>query len=242
MPDWTLCCVRNNAILLITKPGHGTACIRPRFGFCKAVDGLGIPILRAVRFLLLSTACSVLLAGGGDPISFNRDVRPILSDRCYACHGPESRSRQAGLRLDSEESAKSPLKSGHVAVLPGELSKSALFARVTSSDKSLRMPPASAGRDALTPAETEILKRWIEQGAVWQQHWSFIPPTRAAAPPGRNPIDYFVTSHLNKEGLRPSPAGRSGYFVAPRHAGPDRLTSQHWGGAGLSEGPVVRRI
>ncbi len=180
------------------------ACIRPRFGFCKAVAGVEIHILRAVGFLLLSTACSVLLADGGDAISFNRDVRPILSDRCYACHGPESRSRQAGLRLDSEESAKSPLKSGHVAVMPGDLSKSALFGRVTSSDKSVRMPPASAGRDALTPAETEILKRWIEQGAVWQQHWSFIPPARATAPPGRNPIDFFVTSQLNKEGLRAS--------------------------------------
>ncbi len=136
---------------------------------------------------------ALLLPSAGD-VSFNRDVRPILSDACFACHGPDAAKRKAGLRLDTEDGAK--------AVLKGELWK-----RVSAHGKG-RMPPASMARQ-LTDGEKAVLKRWLDAGARWQPHWAFIAPTRAAVPAvkGRveSPIDHFLLARLEKDGLSFAP-------------------------------------
>src|SRR5436190_22929950 len=129
-------------------------------------------------------------------VDFNRDIRPILSDRCFACHGPDAARRQAGLRLDVDGGAMSV----------GE----ELLRRVASEDPAEHMPPPSSGKAKLTPREIALLRAWIGQGAPWQPFWSFIPP-RGPAPPAvknarwaRNPIDRFVLARLEREGLQPA--------------------------------------
>ena len=106
-----------------------------------------------------------------EPVQFNRDVRPILADACYRCHGPDSAARQAELRLDSEEGAKAR-REARAAIVPGKLAESELWRRITSADADEHMPPADSGK-RLTPEQIETLRRWIEQGANWQRHWSF---------------------------------------------------------------------
>ena len=130
------------------------------------------------------------MAAYGQQIDFNRDIRPILSDRCFACHGPDATHRQAGIRFDVEGGAKSAL---------GEVIR-----RVTADDPE-RMPPASSGKERLTAREVDLLRTWIAQGAKSQALWSFIPPQRAVVPGGRDPIDYFIQARLAREGLKPSP-------------------------------------
>jgi len=126
-------------------------------------------------------------------VEFNRDIRPILSERCFACHGPDEAHRQAGLRFDLEGGAK-------------EVGDE-ILRRVASGDPAERMPPPSSGKAKLTAREVELLGSWIRQGAPWQPFWSFIPPRRAALPAGnaKNPIDRFILARLEREGLRPSP-------------------------------------
>ena len=143
-------------------------------------------------------------------VEFNRDIRPILSDTCFQCHGPDQAKRKAGLRLDLEASAKAAIE-GHFAIVPGQPARSELIRRVTTGDAKDRMPPVEAGRQ-LTPHQIELLRRWIEQGAKWQAHWSLIAPQRPAVPriSGQpsviaNPIDNFIRSRLAGEGLQPSP-------------------------------------
>ncbi len=159
--------------------------------------------LAALSFLLLP-ACA-------QTIDFNRQIRPILSDKCYTCHGPDVANRKTKLRFDLEEFAKAPLAAGKTAIAVGHPEHSELIARVTSTNKTLRMPPAYMGKDALTPREIELLTNWISQGAKWQPFWSFEPPHRPAEPVvtdakwARNPIDTFILNRLDKEGLRPSP-------------------------------------
>ncbi|HEY7510483.1 MAG TPA: PSD1 and planctomycete cytochrome C domain-containing protein, partial [Vicinamibacteria bacterium] len=144
-------------------------------------------------------------------LSFNKDVRPILADNCYACHGPDRNRRQAGLRLDREEVAKAALASGHVAVVPGDPATSALLQRITDPDEERRMPHVSSGKDRLTAAQIQTLRRWIEQGARWEPHWSYIPPARPSPPAVRradwpkNPVDAFVLAGIERASLSPSP-------------------------------------
>src|SRR5262249_44397099 len=141
-------------------------------------------------------------------IQFNRDIRPILSDKCFACHGPNKASRMKNLRFDVEEEAKRDLGGGQFAIVPGDPDKSELIRRVTFRDPASRMP---MGKDPLSDKDVAILRRWIEQGAVWEKHWSFIPPKRPDLPKVKdqswptNPIDYFVLERLEQEGLKPSP-------------------------------------
>lgn len=136
-------------------------------------------------------------------VQFNRDIRPILSDNCYACHGPDENERMADLRRDTEDGAQA-------ALAPGESGLAVLIERITSSDPDLRMPPADSHK-ALTPREIALLRKWVEQGASWEKHWSLIPPTRPEIPslPGgavaQNPIDAFIQARLHEEGLTPSP-------------------------------------
>jgi hypothetical protein len=142
-------------------------------------------------------------------VAFNRDVRPILSDHCFACHGPDSAKRKAGLRLDTEQGALGKRRRGP-AVIPGKPDKSELYRRIRSTDETERMPPASAHRP-LTVRHIETIRRWIAQGAKWQKHWALIPPVRPAIPAVkdrawvRNPIDAFVLERLERAGLTPAP-------------------------------------
>jgi len=142
------------------------------------------------------------LAAAAD-LSFNRDIRPILSDKCYLCHGPDAINRNIPLRLDSEAAAKA-------AIIAGKPEESPLIRRITADKPALRMPPVHSGLK-LSEAEIETLKRWIAQGAPWQKHWAFLPPERPALPEvsspawTRNPIDHFVLARLEKESLTPSP-------------------------------------
>jgi hypothetical protein len=137
------------------------------------------------------------------PVEFNRDVRPVLSEHCFACHGPDSAKRKAGLRLDVEESARKVL----AAAKPEE---SELLLRLTHADGKKRMPPAATGKQ-LTAAQIDVLRRWVREGAAYQNHWSFVPLRRPDLPPvrdggwPRNPIDRFVLARLEAEGLSPSP-------------------------------------
>jgi hypothetical protein len=147
----------------------------------------------------------------GQNVEFNRDIRPILSDKCYACHGPDASKRKTKLRLDTEAGAKIDLAAGRKAIAPGHPEQSEIYRRVSSQDKAVRMPPAYMGRDPLDAREIDLLGRWIAQGAQWQPHWSLIPPRRAPLPAvrdshwRRNPIDAYVLAGLEKEGLPPSP-------------------------------------
>ena len=152
-----------------------------------------------------------------EPIEFNRDIRPILSDRCYQCHGPDAAKRKADLRLDDETSAKAERDGGR-AIVPGDVTASELYRRINAKDAGEHMPPAKSGK-TLSSAEIEKLRRWISQGATWQPHWSFIPPVRPAAPQIRdavglrNPIDAFIQARLAAEGLEPSAQADRGILI-----------------------------
>jgi hypothetical protein len=165
------------------------------------------------RFALILAAGAVSAASpvwGEAPVSYNKDVRPILSDKCFACHGPDEHARKAGLRFDKEEAATQPAKSGDYAIVPGDLDKSELVARIITADVDDRMPPADFGK-TLSEAEIGVLKRWVQEGAKYEKHWSLIPPadveTPAVAHPElvKNPIDNFVLARLEQEGLGLSP-------------------------------------
>lgn len=162
----------------------------------------------------LVTLCILFTAGGataGVPLDFTRDIRPILSDKCFACHGPDSEQRQGGFRLDLKESALGEADSGLHPIVPGDPQASELIARITSDDESLRMPPAESTKK-LSDEEIRQIKQWIAAGAPWQEHWSFIPPTRPQLPAVQNgdwpcnPIDQFILARLEQEGLSPSAA------------------------------------
>lgn len=144
-----------------------------------------------------------------EPIQFNRDVRPILSDKCFACHGQDASKRKAGLRLDTHEGALSELKSGLHAVVPGNPESSSLFQRITTEDVDDRMPPSEHPKQ-LSSEEIGTLTRWIKEGAPWEEHWSFQPIARPTTPAVersdwvRNPIDQFVLARLEDHQIAPS--------------------------------------
>ncbi|MBM3800805.1 MAG: DUF1553 domain-containing protein [Acidimicrobiia bacterium] len=146
----------------------------------------------------------------GRKVDFNRDIRPLLSDTCFTCHGPDKSNRKTELRFDIEESVRADLGGGRRTIVPGDPDRSELYRRVSSKDEALRMPPVYSDRK-LTEPQIELLKTWIEQGAQWQQHWSLIPPKRPPLPAVknsgwvRNGIDSFVLQRLEREGLAPSP-------------------------------------
>ncbi len=157
-------------------------------------------------------ACAMLATSAlsGQEIEFNRDIRPILSDQCFACHGPDASKRKTKLRFDTEAGARIDLGKGRFAIVPGDPDHSELVRRIASPETAVRMPPAYTGRDPLKPAEIDRIRRWIAQGARWQPFWSFIPPRRPPAPAVRdekwvrNPIDRFILARLEREGLHPS--------------------------------------
>jgi hypothetical protein len=160
----------------------------------------------------LGLMLATVMAAGDDfagSISFSRQVLPILSDNCFACHGPDDQERMAGLRLDTEEGAKAVNEYGESAVVPGDLAASVLIELITTNDPQNVMPPPRTGKK-LTPEQVDILTRWVEQGAPYEQHWAFVPPERPEFPEvkrprwPRNPIDHFVLARLEEEGIEPA--------------------------------------
>jgi hypothetical protein len=148
--------------------------------------------------------------GASDTVRFNRDIRPLLAENCYACHGPDPGSRKAGLRLDTKEGFFEKTKKREPAVVPGNLDKSELWQRVITTDEDDMMPPPDSHK-VLKPAQKELLKKWILAGAPWEGHWAYIKPERPAIPnvkssgfPIRNPIDAFVLAKLQAKGLKPA--------------------------------------
>ncbi len=148
---------------------------------------------------------------GPEPLSFARDVRPILAANCFKCHGPDPEARQADLRLDTREGALAALKEGGAAVIPKDSARSKLIERVTSADLQERMPPVEVNRHGLKRDDIEALRRWIDEGAPWGQHWSFVAPVKKPLPKVadqswcRNGLDSWVAARLEKEGIKPSP-------------------------------------
>jgi hypothetical protein len=167
------------------------------------------PLLAALSLTTLTTSAARADTPKGRPVEFNRDIRPILSNACFVCHGPDTKLRKGDLRLDHEADAYAD-RGGYKLLVPGKPADSELYRRITSRDKRERMPPAKHGKE-LTTRETDLVKRWIEQGAKWQGHWAFLAPKRPTLPEVRdrswplNPIDYFVLARLDQEGLKPSP-------------------------------------
>jgi len=163
---------------------------------------------------LIAVAASdiVLAAEVGESkstVNFDREIRPILSQNCFACHGPDEQSRQADLRLDLKSGAFGEGESGELAIVPGSAEDSELFRRLISDDEDLLMPPPDSHKH-LTKAEIELIRTWIDEGAEWEPHWAFVTPTSPALPEvnnslwSRDPLDRFVLARLEKEGLSPS--------------------------------------
>ncbi len=165
--------------------------------------------LGLVTLTLLVTACAFVWRAPAvlaqKPISFDRDVRPILSDTCFTCHGPDENQRKARLRFDTKAGAFA--KQG--VIVAGKASESRLYKRIAATDPNSVMPPIASGHK-LTPQQIETIKRWIDEGANWTEHWAFIAPQRPALPTVqdaawvRNPIDNFILARLEKEGLKPA--------------------------------------
>lgn len=173
---------------------------------------------RVVRLGLLTWSVAFLVTAGQGPltqfvhaaeIDFNRDVRPILSNNCFRCHGPDEHARESDLRLDDEASAKAQHGERFV-IRPGEPEESELVRRIMSTDPGEVMPPPETNK-SLSAREIETLRRWIVEGAAWSTHWAYVPPVRHQPPAvadvawSRNAIDAFILSRLERDGLTPAP-------------------------------------
>jgi hypothetical protein len=174
-----------------------------RFRFLWA----GLVVLSAVAVVWMTHRDAT--AGNSSRLSFNQTIQPILSEDCYACHGPDPGARKAGLRLDRADFAFKPHEKYGPAIVRGNPDKSPLVRRIESDNPKERMPPPEA-RHWLKPEQIALLRRWVKEGAVYEEHWSFIPPKRPPTPQPKNqqwaktPIDDFILSRLDKEGLAPS--------------------------------------
>ena len=172
-----------------------------------------LPLRRLFHTLLVIAGAALGLtaeqAAQPKGIDFNREIRPILSDNCFTCHGPDEKQRQADLRLDRPDGVFAD-RGGYRVIVPGRPAESRLYQRISAENRLARMPPPAANR-TLAPQQVELIRRWIEQGAEYKPHWSFIPLEETPVPEviegkwPRNPIDRFILSRLEKEGLRPSP-------------------------------------
>ena len=161
-----------------------------------------------VAFILVLDG-SVGLCLGQEAVNYNRDIRPILSNNCFQCHGMDANTREAGLRLDLQSSAHGKLESGGRAIVPGEPENSVLLEYVSAEDPDDRMPPPESGK-SLDSDQIELLAKWIQQGGGYEQHWSFIPPAKSPAPAtgnrqwAINQLDQFILERIEQVGLRPS--------------------------------------
>lgn len=190
-----------------------------RFRKWMAVWAIG-----SVVFLLATcdtaTETGGTTAGLPDVVDYNFHIRPILSDKCFACHGPDNNTREAGLRLDTKEGAYHALSEnpGMYAIVPGKPEESAVYHRLVTDDETYRMPPVSSNL-TLTDREINLITRWIEQGAEYKPHWAFTPPVKAEVPQddgngwARNEIDRFVLQRVKSEGLKPNPVAEKHHLL-----------------------------
>ena len=164
------------------------------------------------RLLALCAITTGAFAATPGVVDFDREIRPILADNCFACHGPDEKPRMANLRLDVKDGMFAD-RSGHPVIVTGNSAASRLFQRISTKDKVQRMPPPYSER-SLSEQQIELIGKWIDQGAKWEMHWAYIAPKRPDVPPvqnaqnaawPRNPIDNFVLARLAREGLQPSP-------------------------------------
>ncbi|MBY0585626.1 PSD1 and planctomycete cytochrome C domain-containing protein [bacterium] len=169
--------------------------------------------LSARAYPVIMAACVAPLWAEAVPVDYQKSIRAILSDNCYHCHGPDEKTREAGLRLDLREPAFASRDAGK-AIEPGQPDASLLLQRMISTDPDLQMPPPDSGRK-LSQTQIELVRTWIAQGAPWKDHWAFVPPQQQPWPSttpiegANNPLDPFVLSRLHQEGLSPSkPASR----------------------------------
>ena len=175
--------------------------MRSAGAWAVAVAGLGVALTGAAR-----VGARQQPAPAASPISFNRDIRPILANNCFYCHGPDEKHRETAFHFDSREGAFAKVG----VIVPGDAANSLLIQRITNPDLTQRMPPVDSGY-ALTPAQIQLLRRWIDEGAKWDVHWAYEPPKRSEPPAivrkgwVRNPIDQFILARLEREGLEPSP-------------------------------------
>src|SRR5437016_8305263 len=157
----------------------------------------------AVTFLAAFCTVSVQAANPAAPVDFNRDIRPILSNNCFQCHGPDPKVRKADLRLDTEAGAFADLD-GHAAIVRGQPEASELIRRITGAPSEKPMPPKKSGKK-LTPRDIDLLTRWVKQGAPYAKHWSYVKPVRPSLPAvkdaawPKNPIDRFLLARLERE-------------------------------------------
>ncbi|MGI8603368.1 MAG: PSD1 and planctomycete cytochrome C domain-containing protein [Verrucomicrobiales bacterium] len=162
--------------------------------------------MRTAWFIVSALVCGLPPAAAVESLDFNRDVRPILSDKCFRCHGPDENERKAKLRLDSFEGATRELE-GRAAIVAGQPGKSELVRRIHASDPDDIMPPPET-KKSLTIEEKAKLERWIAEGASYKQHWAFLTPKRPATPVisgAKNPLDGFISARLEKDGFSPAP-------------------------------------
>ncbi len=175
-----------------------------------------VPLFAAVGifllpFILRDSAAQTPSGSPSKAVDFNRDIRPILSDTCFTCHGPDEASRMGNLRLDTPQGPENPYlaRDGYHILVPGKSSESRLYQKISAQDETERMPPSFSNRH-LTPKQIELIREWIDQGARWETHWAFVPPRRPELPQvaeagwPRNPIDNFILARLESEGLRPA--------------------------------------
>ena len=162
--------------------------------------------------LFLASSLAHVDVNAAEPVEkleFGRDVRSILSNNCFKCHGPDEKQRQGGLRLDQREGAVAKLDSGKIGIVAGKWSESEVIARMTTDNPDLKMPPPASGKK-VSAEQIATLKRWIDEGAEYKPHWSFVAPTRPELPKvsneawAKNPIDRFVLAKLDKAGLKPT--------------------------------------
>ncbi|MEN9675577.1 MAG: hypothetical protein RIS76_1473 [Verrucomicrobiota bacterium] len=168
----------------------------------RTLKGGLVPLGVALNLILTLSLVS------GAELQFNSDIRPVLSDNCLSCHGPDPGSRKVGLRLDTREGLFGKTKNEGAVVVPGKPEESALWKRIVHTDPEELMPPPESHKE-LKPEQRQMFRQWIEQGAVWQPHWSFLPPVRPALPSGVGtsvqPIDAFVAARLAGKGLSMNP-------------------------------------
>jgi hypothetical protein len=161
----------------------------------------GLP--RRLPLILAAIVATAPLSNAA--VSFNRDIRPIMSDTCFRCHGPDKAARMAGLRLDIRDEALKARKPNVIPIVPGDPEHSAIIQRIFAKDARI-MPPQFAHKE-LTPAQKDTIRQWVAEGAKYQGHWAYEPLKRPPAPEAHtsNPIDAFIQSRLAQENLQPSP-------------------------------------
>jgi hypothetical protein len=172
---------------------------------------IGLFLSASILFLLTDCNRNSSLSENIDSVDYNLHIRPILSDRCFKCHGPDVNQRKAKLRLDTPEGAYASLKDNASAyvIVPGHPDQSEVYSRISTSDTSMVMPPANSNL-TLTKDEIDLIEKWIAQGAKYKPHWAFIPPSKTLIPKVKNEdwptneIDYFVLSKIEKAGLEPN--------------------------------------